>query len=160
MPPLPSAPPTSAPLLTPSPDQLPAFDNVPAPFVTRYGPAPRSVPMSGLGSSKEAVAALFDELSPGGLATRVYEADGAYIVMQLVARAQPKVEEFEEQGDKLVEDLRALRARVFVEEWLGERCKKAVEDKKIKPNPQLIQDFDDAGKPLPVTYTPCRQFQR
>jgi len=157
----PTAPPPAATtLVTASTDQLPTVENVPAPFVTRYGPAPRSLPMSGLGSSKEAVAALFDELSPGGLAVRVYEADGAFIVMQLTARSKPEVTEFEKEADRLVEELRAQRAQMFVEEWLKDRCEKLVEAKKIKPNPQLVQEFDDAGKPLPVSYKPCMSFQR
>lgn len=115
--------------------------------------------MSGLGSNKDAIAALFDELTPGQLAANVYEADGAFIVIQLVARSQAQVAEFEKEGDRLVEELRKERAQAFVEEWLEERCKKLVEDKKIKPNAQLVQEYDDAGKPLPVTYAPCMSFR-
>ncbi len=145
--------------VVPSSDQLPAFDNVKAPYVSRFGPAPRSPMMSGLGTSKEAAAALFDELSAGMIATRVYEADGAFVVVQLIGRNAPKVEEFEKEGDRLVEELRRERAQAFVEEWLQERCEKLRDDKKIKPNSQLIQEFDDAGKAMPVTYQPCMSFR-
>jgi hypothetical protein len=152
-------PPPAATEVVASTDTLPAFDTVKAPNVTRFGPAPRATSMSGLGTSKEAVNALFDELSPGMLAKHVYEADGNYVVLQLISRTQPKVEDFEKDADRLVEELRQQRAQAFVEEWLSERCKKLVDDKKIKPNPQLIQEFDDAGKPLPVSYKPCMSFR-
>jgi parvulin-like peptidyl-prolyl isomerase len=156
----PATPPAAATPLVPTTDQLPAFDNVPAPFVTRFGPAPRSTPMSGLGSSTEAINAMFEELTPGQLAPRVYEADGAYIVVQLIARSSAKMDEFAKEGDRLVEELRAKRAQEFVEEWLKDRCEKLLADKKIKPNPQLVQEFDDAGKRLPVSYRPCMSFQQ
>ena len=73
--------------ITPSSDVLPQFGEVEKPTVARFGPAPRSSTMSGIGSSKEAAAALFDELSPGMLAKQVYEGDGGYIVVQLISRS-------------------------------------------------------------------------
>jgi hypothetical protein len=79
--------------------------------------------------------------------------------LQLITRNTPKVDEFEQEGERLVEELRAQRAQAFVEEWLEQRCEKLREDNKIKPNPQLIQEFDDAGKALPVAYQPCMSFR-
>jgi hypothetical protein len=146
--------------VTPSTDTLPAFDTVKPPSVTRYGPAPRSSSMSGLGTSKEAVAALFDELSAGMLAKKVYEADGGYVLVQLISRSSPKVEEFEKEADRLVEELRASRGQAFLEEWLKDRCETLAKERRIVPNAALVRDFDDAGKPLPVTYRPCMSFQQ
>lgn len=153
----PPAPPADD--VTPSTDTLPAFDTVKPPFVTRFGPAPRSPSMSGLGNSKGAIAALFDELSPGMIAKRVYEAEGGFIVMQLISRSSPKVEDFEKEADRLVEELRQNRGAMFLEEWLKDRCQKLAKDGKIHPNPALIREFDDAGKPLPISYRPCMSFQ-
>jgi parvulin-like peptidyl-prolyl isomerase len=158
--PVPATAPATAVEITPSTDTLPAFDTVKPPSVTRYGPAPRSPSMSGLGTSKEAVDALFDELSPGMLAKKVYEADGGYVLVQLISRSSPKVEEFEKEADRLVEELRTNRGQVFLEEWLKERCEKLLKDGRIQPNAALVRDFDDAGKPLPVTYRPCMSFQQ
>jgi hypothetical protein len=146
--------------VTPSTDTLPAFDTVKPPSVTRFGPAPRSPSMSGLTGSPAAVAALFDELSPGMLAKKVYEADGGFVLVQLISRSSPKVEDFEKEADRLVEELRANRGQAFLEEWMKERCEKLVKDGRITPNAALIRDFDDAGKPLPVTYRPCMSFQQ
>lgn len=160
VPPTTPAPPTTAVDVTPSADTLPAFDTVKPPHLTRYGPAPRSSSMSGLGTSKEAVAALFDELSPGMLAKKVYEADGGFVLMQLISRSAPKAEDFEKEADRLVEELRTNRGQAFLEEWLKERCEKLAKDGRIKPNDALLREFDDAGKPLPVTYKPCMSFQQ
>src|SRR3569623_2146876 len=53
---------TTAEINTPSEDQLPAMADIPKPHVTRYGPAPRSAQLPGLGQNKDAIAAVFDEL--------------------------------------------------------------------------------------------------
>jgi hypothetical protein len=160
--PVPTTPPAPATAVevTASTDTLPQFDTVKPPNVTRFGPAPRSSSMSGLGTSKEAVAALFDELSAGMLAKKVYEADGGFILMQLISRSSPKAEEFEKEADRLVQELRASRGQAFLEEWMKERCEKLVKDGRIKPNAALVREFDDAGKPLPVSYHPCMSFQQ
>jgi hypothetical protein len=78
--------------------------------------------------------------------------------VQLIARSQPKVEEFEKDADRMVEELRAERAQVFVEEWMKERCEKLAKDNRIKANPGLIRETDDKGNPLPAKYRPCMSF--
>jgi len=160
MPP-PAAPPVpTATDVTASTDTLPAFDTVKPPNVTRFGPAPRSNSMSGLGTSKDAVASLFDELSPGMLAKKIYEADNGFVMMQLISRSSPKAEDFEKEADRLVQEPRPSPGQAFLEGWMKERCEKLVKDNRIKPNAALVRDFDDAGKPLPVTYKPCMSFQQ
>jgi hypothetical protein len=142
-----------------SADQLPQLGEVAKPKVRRHGPAPRSFPMAGLGSSRDAATALFEELSPGMLATRVYEADGAFIVMQLITRSEPDVERFEQDAARLTEEARQSRAVAFVEDWLKTRCEALHKDKKIKPNMGLLQESDDKGNPLPISYRPCISFR-
>ena len=105
------------------------------------------------------LAALFDELTPGMLAKKVYEGDGAYAVVQLISRSQPKVEDFDKDADRMVEELRGERAQQFVEEWLKERCEKLAADKKIKPNAGLLRETDDKGNLLPTQYHPCMSFR-
>lgn len=115
--------------------------------------------MSGIGSSKEAAAALFDELSPGMLAKRVYEGDGAYTVVQLITRHDPDTAEFDKDGDRLVEELRQSRGQAFVEEWMKAKCEQLAKDGRVTPNAGLVRETDDTGKALPVTYKPCMSFQ-
>jgi hypothetical protein len=138
---------------------LPQFGEVQKPTVARFGPAPRSSTMSGIGSSKEAAAALFDELSPGMLAKRVYEGDGGYAVVQLITRQDPNTAEFDKDADRLVAELRQARAQAFVEEWMKAKCEQLVKDGRITPNAGLVRETDDTGKALPVTYRPCMSFQ-
>ncbi len=143
-----------------SSDKLPEFGEIKKPTVTRFGPAPRASSMPGIGANKQAAAALFDELSPGMLAKQVYEGDDGFVVMQLINRNEPKVEEFDKQADRMIEELRAERAQAFVEQWLKDRCEKLAKEDKIKPNPGLIRDTDEAGNVLPTTgYRPCMSFQ-
>jgi hypothetical protein len=155
----PAAPTAAAAPLTASTDKLPEFGEVEKATVARFGPAPRSVPMSGVGTSKEAVNALFDELTPGALAKTVYETPSGFAVVQLVSRSQPKVEEFEKEANELTEELRSERARLFVGEWLKERCEKLAKDGKIKPNQGLLRETDDKGNLLPTQYQPCMSFR-
>jgi hypothetical protein len=94
------------------------------------------------------------------LAKHVYEADNGFIVMQLITRVQPKVEEFEKNADSLVEELRKERGQTFLKEWLLERCEKLAKDNRIRPNPGLLRETDDKGNVLPSTYKPCMYLKQ
>ena len=145
--------------VTASTDKLPEFGEVPKATVTRHGPAPRAASLPGLGASKPAIDALFDELTPGMLAKQVYEADGGYAVVQLITKEEPKVEDFEKEAERLVEELRRQRSIQFVESWLQSRCEELAKDGKIRPNPGLIAESDEKGNPIPTTYRPCSSFR-
>jgi parvulin-like peptidyl-prolyl isomerase len=143
--------------LTPSKDVLPALD-APKLHVSRFGPNPRAKQVSGLGQSKEAITAVFEELAPGELAKRVYEAEGSYLVVQLVARQQPNVSEFDKDADRRVATMRTARAAEFLDSWLRDRCQALVKANRIKPNADLLIEHDEQGKVLPVSYRPCMTF--
>src|SRR5258706_15542267 len=131
---------------------------VPKAKVSRFGPAPRSPAMAGVGKAKEAIEGLFEQLKQGELAAHPFDADGAYAVVQLVARSEPQVAEFEKEADERVTELRAKRAQEFLEGYLKEKCEKLFKDGRIKPNPELIRETDDKGNPKPVEYRPCMSF--
>jgi hypothetical protein len=128
------------------------------PHVTRVGPTPRSATMPGLGNSKAAQDAVFEDLEPGRLANKVFEADGGYVVVQLIARSKPNIADFDKDADQRVAELRAHRANAFLTEWLKGRCETLVKDGKILPNPELIAEHDDQGRLLPSQYRPCISF--
>ncbi len=158
-PPAPPAPTTSE-INTPSKDQLPAMADIPKAHVTRYGPAPRSPQMPGLGQNKDAINAVFDELEQGALATKIYEGEhGDYILVQLVQRQKPNVADFDKDADERVASLREQRAQAFLNEWLKERCEKLVKDGKIVTNNELLVERDDQGRVLPTQYRPCISFR-
>jgi hypothetical protein len=115
--------------------------------------------MSGLGTSKEAIAAVFDELQPGNLAKQIYDAEGSYIVVQLISRTQPNVADFDKDADRRVAELRIQRGQAFLEEWLKTKCETLAKDNKIRPNPELLIERDEQGKILPVGYKPCMSFR-
>jgi parvulin-like peptidyl-prolyl isomerase len=161
------APSTTAPAaapaadLTPTKDVLPAFaSDLAKPKVVKHGPVPRLKDLPVLGNSKPAIDALFDEMTPGALGKEVYQADdGSYVILQLVEKSAPKVEEFDKVADQEIKDMRDLRAMIAVEQWLKSRCEALAKDSKIKPLGDLIAESDDKGAPLPAVYRPCMSFR-
>jgi parvulin-like peptidyl-prolyl isomerase len=144
---------------TPSKDQLPAMAEVEKAHVARFGPSPRSSTMPGLGASKEAQQAVFEDLQPGMLGKQVYEADGDYIILQLIQREKPNFADFDKEADARVAQLRDSRAQTFLNDWLKERCLSLAKDGKIRANPELLADRDDQGRLLPTQYKPCISFR-
>lgn len=157
-----TAPAAAAPAadLTPSKDVLPSFGEIAKPKVISQGPVPRLKELPVVGGSKEAIAALFDDLTPGMIGKSVYVTDeGSYVVIQLTEKSAPKVEEFEKVADEELRGLREQRAVLAVEEWLKQRCEALAKDGKIKPLGDLITETDDKGQPLPAVYRPCMSFR-
>jgi hypothetical protein len=152
------APPPAAPIVA-STDVLPQLDAVPKAKVNRLGPAPRQGTMPGLGHAKEAIEALFGELTPGALANRVYEGDaGAYILVQLIDHTQPKVEEFDKIADAEIARMRDARGKAAVHDWLKARCDTLTKAKRIQAAADRIRETDDKGDPAPTVYKPCMYF--
>lgn len=159
-----SAPPAETPAPTPgvttippveaTKDQLPAFGTVEKPKIAHFGPEARKTILPGL--AKEMTAVVFDELSAGMLAKRVYEVEGNYVLLQVTAKAQAKVEDFEKDADRYISRLRLGRSFGAVEEWIEERCKALHKDKKIVPMKELVRETDEkTGKAAPQVYQPC-----
>jgi len=156
----PAEPAPAAPVeLTASSDVLPAFGDVARPRVQSHGPVPRMRSLPGVGDNKDAINALFDELSAGMLATRVYEANGDFVVVQLTAKNTPKVEDFDKVADQEIEQIRRARGMVAVNKFLADRCQALAKAGRIKPMADLIRETDDNGKPLPTVYSPCRTMR-
>ena len=153
----PAAPPPA--VIEASKDQLPQLGAIPKPKVNRLGPSPRQAKMADLGSSKEAVAALFDELSPGEVAKKLYEGDGgSYVVVQLITRSEPKVEEFDKTADAEIARMQGARGKAAVHDWLKQRCETLTKAGKIRPATDRIRETDDKGNPAPTVYHPCMYF--
>jgi len=158
-----SAAPAAAPAATENvvatKDVLPAMSDIPKASLQHVGPAPREKQMVGLGASKPAIAAVFDELQPGNLAKQVYEADGGYIVVQLRERQQPNVADFDKNADDRVAELRQQRAHAFLESWMKTKCQALAKDHKILPAQDKLTDRDDNGKLVQLPYKPCMSFR-
>jgi hypothetical protein len=161
-PPIPPAPPAPV-TIEPSKDVLPQIGEVPKAKINRLGPVPRQAKMQGIGGSKEAakeaVDALFDDLAPGSLAKKVYEGDGGgYVILQLVNRQQPSVEEFDKIADDEITRMQAARGKAALRNWLKNRCDVLTKAGKIRPAADRIQETDDKGNRAPTVYHPCMYF--
>lgn len=158
IPPGPPAPPAPT-VVEASKDILPQFGEIPKPKVNRLGPSPRQAKMPGIGGAKDAVEALFDELEPGGAAKHVYEGDGGnFVVVQLINRSQPKVEDFDKTADAEITRMREARSKAALGQWLKGRCDTLAKAGKIKPAADRIRETDDKGNPAPTVYHPCMYF--
>jgi 23S rRNA maturation mini-RNase III len=143
-----------------SKDVLPQFGEIAKPKVNRLGPAPRQSKMPGLGtSSKEAADALFDQLSTGDVAKKIYQGDGdSYVLVQLVDRAQPKVEDFDKTADAEIARMQQARGKAVLRDWLKSRCETLTKAGRIRPAADRIRETDDKGNPAPTVYRPCMYF--
>jgi hypothetical protein len=142
-----------------SKDVLPQLGEISKAKVNRLGPSPRQTKMPGVGGAKGAVDALFDELAPGGVAKHVYEGDGgSFVVLQLVSRSQPKVEDFDKTADAEIVQMQDARGKAALGEWLKTRCETLTKAGKIKPAPDRIRETDEKGNPAPTVYHPCMYF--
>lgn len=153
--PAPAAPAAPA-VVVASKDVLPALGEVPKAKVNRLGPTPRQAKLPGVGGSKAAISALFDELAPGNLAKQVYEGEGGtYLVIQLINKATPKVEDFDKTADAEIARMTEARGRAAVHAWLKGRCETLTKANKIHPAADRIRETDDKGNPAPTVYKPC-----
>ncbi len=155
-----SPPPAPAPVeLKASTDVLPAFGEIKKPKVVAETKVQRQKDMPGLETVTDASTALFDELQPGMLGKKVYETPEGFVLLQLIDKQAPKVEDFDKIADQEIARLRSIRGRMAVEGWLKTRCEALKKDGKIKPVADLVHETDDAGKPLPQVYQPCMSFR-
>jgi 23S rRNA maturation mini-RNase III len=115
--------------------------------------------MPGIGGAKNAVDALFDELAPGGVAKNAYEGDaGKFVVIQLINRSQPNVEDFDKTADAEITQMQQARGKAALGQWLKGRCDTLSKVGKIKPAADRIRETDDKGNPAPTVYHPCMYF--
>jgi hypothetical protein len=146
----PAAP--KAPPVVASSDTLPAFQDVPPPKVRRENAKKREKRLPGVGTE---VGMLFDELGKGELASRVLEVDGSYTVVQVVDKTEGKIEDFEKEASRVIEEMRKERGEQLLHDWLKARCEELTTAGKIKPRADKIAETDDKGKPAPTVYRPC-----
>jgi hypothetical protein len=112
--------------------------------------------MPGVGASKAAIGALFDELTPGSMAKKLYEGDnGAYVVLQLVNRTRPEVAEFDKTADAEIAQMRKARSVTALYGWLRARCETLAKSGRIAPAPELIRESDDQGRQTQTVYHAC-----
>jgi parvulin-like peptidyl-prolyl isomerase len=162
----PTTPPTGAPGtpaapaikdIEPTKDVLPVFGEIAKPSLKKHGPYPRVEQLPGLG--KELVPVVFDEMTGGMLAKRVYEADGAFILVQVTAKGEASMDEFEKDAPALVGRMRMTRAAYLVEDWLKARCVALDKDGKITVPDEFKNPTPDEDKKPVMPYKTCMTFR-
>ncbi len=156
VPPAPTGAPQPKPI-EPTKDPLPAFADMPKPALKKFGPFPRVPQLPGIG--KDLVGVVFDELTAGMLAKRVYEVDGSFILVQVTTKGEASMDEFEKDSPALIGRMRMMRAGFLVEDFLKSRCQQLDKDGKITVPRELMQPATDDDK-KPVAYKPCMTFSR
>lgn len=140
----------------PADAKIPVPVDVKAPKLHKAGPFSRDAEkVPGVGESAELVKALFDQLENGQVADRVFEVDDGFVVVQLVQREEPDLDLFARTEQDLRQSYLGGKGYDALREWVTGRCQKAVTDRQIVVNKELLSFNDDNGKPIPITYQPC-----
>jgi hypothetical protein len=144
--------------VVPSKEQLPAFADLPKPSLKKFSPLPRLPQLPGIG--KELVPVVFDELTAGMLAKRVYEVDGSYVLVQVTTKGEASMDDFEKDAPALVGRMRMTRAAFLIEDWLKAKCQQLDKDGKITVPEEFKsgKTTDDEGKPV-AQYRTCMTFR-
>ncbi len=166
-PPAAGATPPAAPPPTPlvaTDEVLPALGALAAPAAETFGPVARAANRTPLGESAELARALFDELTTGALAPRVFEvrasvvSPAVYVIVQVTAKSLADVTAFEKEAESHVATLARERGARYMVDWLRERCTSLAASKRIQPLWSVLQGFDEQGNKLPIAYAPCMSF--
>src|SRR5262249_46742957 len=108
----------------------------------------------GIGSSEELLRALFDELKPGDVASKVYEVGGDSFVVRLVKRDEPDMQKFETEKGKLAAQMEREKAASTVNDYAALECRNAREKGEISFDPVLVE-YNDVDTRVKATYQPC-----
>lgn len=140
----------------PADEVVPMPEDVAPPKVRQIGPftrTPDGVPE--VGADEELVDYIFDNLQTNQLADRVFEVGGDFVLIQMKNRTRPDLDKFAEDESTYIESFSNSRGQQATDEWLLERCQDLIAREKVSINRTLIQETDDQGNVLPLTYTPC-----
>lgn len=142
-------------------EDLPVLITPPeAPKTRTYGPFTRSTEgVPGLGKSTAMMAAVFDTLATGQLGEAVYDIEDDFVIVQMVNRAEPNLEDFQRDVAAKIDTMGVERGQKLLREWVFERCKRARDSGEIDVNPLHLEETDESGRKIPVTYKACESLQ-
>jgi len=102
------------------------------------------------------VKAIFDELTVGEVAPKVYEtAGGDYVLVKLTKRDEPDMQKFQTEKDKLTAEMASEKGQILAAETAATACRQAKENGLINYDPGLVDYGDAEGKAQKTAYTPC-----
>ena len=123
--------------------------------------------LAGLGESAELAKALFQQLKPGQLGPKVYQVELVkdrfdYVVVKLITREEPKMDEFAKKKETLAADFSLVKSYRLLDEWTAHKCRDTKERGEIDVNQQFVDygEVDDkTGKARHTAYQPCATEQ-
>lgn len=126
------------------------------PEVRRVGPFTRDPEgmLLGVGKSEELMGALFTELTSGQLAEQVYEVSETFVVVQLVSRQEPNLEDFEKSRTDRVQNLGLERGYRNLRTWVQSRCEAMVAARQVGINRELMNQLATENEGDEFTYQP------
>ena len=110
--------------------------------------------VQGLGSAPDVIKAVFDELSIGDVAPKVYEVGGDYVVVKLIKRDAPDMEKFQTEKTKLASEMAQSKGQIELGELAASQCRRAKEAGQISYDPMLVEYSETEGKQK-TAYSPC-----
>ncbi|MBI4510582.1 MAG: SurA N-terminal domain-containing protein [Deltaproteobacteria bacterium] len=110
-----------------------------------------------LGKSAELARAVFDEIKPGELGPKVFETDDALVVVKVVKRDEPNMEEFEKQKEALSSALAGQKAENILKAWTMQRCDAAKAKGEISVSGAYLEqtEIDEKAGGSKSSYQPC-----
>jgi hypothetical protein len=163
----PAAPTPAAPkqdIMVPTTEKLPELALLEQPSLESFGPISRAGNRTPLGESPELARALFEELTTGSVGQAIYEVRPSvmspplYVIAQVTEKQLADITKFEKDVDTYVAALARERGGRYLVDWLRERCTSLAEKKEISFLRDAVQQYDEQGKKLPLTYAPCMSF--
>jgi peptidyl-prolyl cis-trans isomerase D len=148
--------PRALPAEIPRPADLPPAAAQSSGAVTRSGAVlagPGMTPY--IGRSEELVAVLFDHMKAGDLGDKVYEVDGAFVIVKMTDRSDADLEAFEKQRDTIYESYLREKNQRILDDWVFERCQDVASAGEITVNSAYVSYSNPDGDPIPSTYKPC-----
>lgn len=138
------------------PEDIPVPLDLVEPQVRRVGPFTRDPEgmILGVGKAEELMAAIFGELTGGQLAEQVYEVSETFVVVQLVSRQEPNLEDFEESRTDRVMNLGLERGYRNLRAWVQSRCEAMVEARHVGINQELMNQLATEKEGEVFTYQP------
>jgi peptidyl-prolyl cis-trans isomerase D len=137
-------------------EDVPVPADLVKPQVRSVGPFTRDPEgmILGVGKSEELMNAIFSKLEVNELTAQVYEVSDTFVFLQLVARQEPNLEEFQKDQLERTQLLGLERGYGDLRSWVQARCESVVGAGEIVPNRELLNQIATETEGEEFTYQP------
>jgi parvulin-like peptidyl-prolyl isomerase len=140
-----------------TPEVIPVPKNVPKAELKTLGPISRAGDyLAGIGTSAELAKDAFTKLEVGKVADKVYKTSAGYVVVELTARDEANLEEFD--PEETIEGMARIKGMDYQISWLQSECNRVIQTKKLQLNRSYVLDGTDE-KPV-IEYPACQTLSR